>query len=289
MSGLKSQLRLRILLPTAVLALGGVGASAFAFGDTPPLEGADPLPAPPAKAAGSTTTKGSPDAKLRAWSDGANTLCRATLEKIEALDEAQTPEDFRSSLSQTLELENQLAAQLAALDRPEGDAKEIERLLTFASGSRDALARAVASGTDTASVDTFAEAMDESHAQGERFDALARRLGADECAKDGSKPNSPLEKALLRDEIVVVALHAGAATVDRLTIREARAGAIAANVGYLAVDADGAEDLETIRKAYDIRRAPAVIVMRRWVGAVYKFGGWIDRTTVAQAARNAKA
>lgn len=289
MSGLKTQLRLRILVPTAVLALAGVGASAFAFGATPPLEGADPLPTPPAQAAGGSTNDAEPKAKLAAWSRGANTLCRATLEKVEALDEAQSPEALQAWLSQSLDLENQLATQLAALPRPRAEANAIKRLLGFASRSRDALARAVAAGTGTANVDAFADAMDESHAHAERFDALATRLGADACAKDGTKPRSPLEKALLRDKIVVVALHAGDATVDRLAIREARAGAHGANVGYLAIDAGGAEDLETIRKAYDVRRAPAVIVMRRWVGAVYRFGGWIDRTTVAQAARNAKA
>lgn len=287
MSGLKSQLRLRVLLPTAVLALAGVGVSAFAFGGTPPVEGADPLP--PAEAAGGATTANAaaPKARLAEWSNGANTLCRTALEEVEALDEPQTPEALQSWLSQSLELENQLATQLAALPRPEAGAAEIKRLLALASRSRDALARAVATGT--ANVDAFGDAMDESHANGERFDALAERLGADECAKDGTKPLTPLEKALLRDEIVVVALHAGESTVDGLTIREARAGAEAANVGYLAIDAGGAQDLDKIRKAYDVRRAPAVVVMRRWVGAVYKFGGWIDRTVVAQAARNAEA
>jgi hypothetical protein len=288
MSGFKSQLRLRVLLPTAVLALAGVGVGAFAFGGTPPVEGADPLPG---QVAGGATTKAAaqPKTKLTQWSKGAKALCAATLTKVEALDEAHTPEALQSWLSQSLELQNQLATQLAALPRPAASAREIKRLLRSASRARDALARAVALGTATASVDAFGDAMDESHAHGERFDSLARRLGADECAKDGKRPRTPLEKAILREKVVVVALHAGDATVDRLTIREARAGASAASVGYIAIDVGDAKDLETIRKAYDVRRAPAVIVMRRWVGAVYKFGGWIDRTTVAQAARNAKA
>ncbi|MBW3592833.1 MAG: hypothetical protein KY396_03980, partial [Actinobacteria bacterium] len=252
MSGLKSQLRLRVLLPTAVLALGGVGVSAFAFGGTPPVEGADPLPA---QVAGGATTNAAaqPKAKLSEWSKGANALCIATLERVEALDEAHTPEALQARLAQSLELESQLATRLAALPRPKASARKIERLLGFASRSRDALARAVATGTGSASVDAFGDAMDESHAQGERFDALARRLGAAECAKDGTKARTPLEKALLREKIVVVALHAGDATVDRLTIREARAGASAAKVGYLAIDVGGAKDLETIRKAYDVR------------------------------------
>ena len=288
--GLKSQLRLRILLPTAVLALAGIGVSAFAFGGTPPLEGSDPLPKAPGQVAGGETEEpAEPKTKLAAWSKGADDLCRATLDKVEALGEARTPEALHAWLTQAVALENQLATQLAALPRPKSHAREIKRLLQLASSSREALTRAVAIGTARTDVDAFGAAMDESHAEGERFDALAERLGAEECAKDGVKARTPLEKALLRDKIVVVALHAGEATVDRLTIREARSGASAAKVGYLAVDVGGAQDLETIRKAYDVRRAPAVIVMRRWVGAVYKFSGWIDRTTVAQAARNAKA
>ena len=290
MSGLKSQLRLRVLLPTAVLALAGVGVGAFAFGGTPPVEGADPLPRPPAQSAGGASTEaGEPEAKLSQWSKSANALCRTTLEQVEALGEPQTPEALQTWLTESLALETQLAAKLEALPRPAGDAQTVGRLLGAATRARDALALAVSNGTGSGTLDAFGDAMDEAHAEGERFDALAARLGARVCAKDGTAPRTPLEKALFRDRIVVVALHAGDSTVDRLTLREARAGADAAKVGYLPVDVEGAQDLATIRKAYDVRRAPAVVVMRRWAGAVYEFSGWVDRTTVAQAARNARA
>ena len=292
MSGLKEQLRLRILLPTAVLALAGIGMSAFAFGGSPPIEGSDPLPTPPAQQGGAgTTTKKPPEpapVKLTAWAKEADRACRGTLEAAEAIEEAQTPDALAAQLSQILDLNTKLAATLAALPRPAAERKGIARLVGFAERSNAALSGALELQAAPEAANEFAGAMDESYALGEKFDALAVRLGADDCAVDSTKPLTPLEKALLRDKVVVVVLHAADATVDRLAIREARSGADSAKVGFLAVDVGGAKDLATITKTYGVRKAPAVLVMRRWVGAVTRFGGWIDATTVAQAVQNAK-
>ena len=294
MSGLKSQLRLRVLLPTAVVALAGVGMSAFAFGGSPPVEGADPLPPPPSQQAGggtATTRKAAAlSPTLASWAKRANALCRETLGKVDGLESAQTPEELQERLETTLELASDLATRLSALPRPAGeDGRQIERLLALAARSNEALSRAVAIGSSPATAADFADHMDESHRLGERFDALAVRVGAKECAVDSTKRLTPLERALLREKVVVVVLHAEDAPVDRLAIAEARAGAQRANVGFLAVDVGGARDLAALTTAYDVRKAPAVLVMRRWVGAVNSFGGWVDATTVAQAARNARA
>ena len=287
---MKSRLRLRVLLPTAVLALAGVGVSAFAFGGTPPLAGDDPLPAPLPKAAANAANKKTspaPAASKKAWAKQASALCRAALKEADSVPEPQSPEELQAYLAATAQRASKLLAGLEALPRPAAERRAIAALLANARKATKLFeeGQQALAAKDS---DAFASAMDESEALDRKFDAAAVRLGAGDCAVDSTKPLTPLEKALVKDRIVVVVLYSSDSAIDRLAIREARAGANAARVGFLAVEVANTKDVSSFARQYSVRKAPAVLVMRRWLGAVTTFPSYVDRETVAQAAVTAK-
>lgn len=287
---MRSRLRLRVLLPTAVVALAGAGVGAFAFGGAPPLAGDDPLPATTSDAAPNNgQTDNTPaGVSLTAWAKQANALCRAALEEADSLEEPTTPEELQANVAATVARATKLVAGLDALPRPAGQKRDIGSLLRIAGKTVKTLEQAqqALAARDTAA---FARAMDEGHALDAKSDAVAVRLGASGCVADSTKRPTPLEDALLRDRVVVVALYSSDSTLDRLSIEEARAGAAAAKAGFLAVEVDDSKDVSSLARAYSVTKAPAVLVMRRWVGAVTTFQRYVDRETVAQAAANAKA
>jgi len=288
---MKARLRPRVLLPTALVALAGAGVGAYAFGGSPPLAGDDPLPSATATGgANGTLTKNAPAASVSAttWAKQANALCRTALKEAGSLDEPTTPDELQANVVATVARGAKLLTDLTALPRPAAQGRDVGRLLAVAGKTTKALGRAqqALAGGDT---EAFARAMDKTLALDNEFDALAVRVGAPTCAKDSTKPPTALEEALLKDRIVVVALYSSDSMVDRLAIEEARAGAVDAKVGFVAVEVDAAKDVSLLARAYSVTNAPAVLVMRRWVGAVVTFPRYVDRQTVAQAAANAKA
>jgi len=96
-----------------------------------------------------------------------------------------------------------------------------------------------------------------------------------------------VSRALGRNRVVVVSLYAKGAGVDGLARSEARSGAQAAGVGFVALDV--LSELRTVRFArrIDVFATPAVLVLERGGKVRTKFLGFADRETVAQAAANA--
>src|SRR5215207_3691002 len=84
---MRSQLRLRVLLPVAVLGLMGIGAGAFAMGAPPGGTGADTT-------AATTTTAPPPPpvTTLAVWGDEADTLCATASRRLREAGYPTTPE-----------------------------------------------------------------------------------------------------------------------------------------------------------------------------------------------------
>ena len=96
-----------------------------------------------------------------------------------------------------------------------------------------------------------------------------------------------LAAALARNGVVVVALYAPRVELDATAMREARAGAAAAGVGFVAFDVMKERQSRMLTKLLGVLEDPAVLVFRRPGDVVHRFSGFTDMQTVQQAARNA--
>lgn len=130
-------------------------------------------------------------------------------------------------------------------------------------------------------------------------DAIAARIAAKEKTHKTkpAKPSKPtkahaprtttLESALNKHRVAVVLFYAPGDDYDTIQTRETRAGALAANAGFLALDATKNAKVASLAAEYDIRDAPATVVFVRGPRVVYKVAGYMDRAAIAQAAANA--
>jgi hypothetical protein len=96
-----------------------------------------------------------------------------------------------------------------------------------------------------------------------------------------------LAAALTRNKVVVVSLYAPKVELDDTAMREARAGAAAAGVGFVALDVLNEGQSRALTKMLGILEDPGVLVFRRPGELVVRFSGFADMQTVLQAARNA--
>lgn len=111
---------------------------------------------------------------------------------------------------------------------------------------------------------------------------------AEQPAEPDAAPKTALEKALKKHPVVVVVLYAPDSSVDSLAAREARAGALAVRAGFVAVDVTNESALAELAQLFDVRQAPALLVVERGPTVVTQIAGYADRDTVAQAAEAAQ-
>jgi hypothetical protein len=97
-----------------------------------------------------------------------------------------------------------------------------------------------------------------------------------------------LSRALENHSVVVVLFYEPGGAYDRIQTREARAGALAANAGFVAVDASSDREVAWLAQKYEVTEAPAVLIVTR-KGLVNRIYGFAERATVAQAAENARS
>jgi hypothetical protein len=119
----------------------------------------------------------------------------------------------------------------------------------------------------------------------------ASNVGANAGAKPAKtkRPKlSPLERALERNRVVVALFYAPDVAYDTIETREARAGALAARAGFLALDVTDNRAVGELATTYDVRDAPAILVFRRGPRVAVRLSGYADREAVAQAAQNAR-
>ena len=107
--------------------------------------------------------------------------------------------------------------------------------------------------------------------------------------KAAPKPDlTPLERALASHRTAVVLFYEPGAAYDTIQTREARAGALAANAGFIAVDASRNSQVSSLATKYEVRTAPTVLIFVRGPKPAARLQGFVDRATVAQAASNAR-
>ncbi|MEP6909992.1 MAG: hypothetical protein ABI896_06110 [Actinomycetota bacterium] len=96
-----------------------------------------------------------------------------------------------------------------------------------------------------------------------------------------------LASALRHNRVVVVSLYAPDVELDDVAMREARAGAAAAGVGFVALNVMSEAESRPLTKQLGVLEDPAVLVYRRPNLLVSRFSGFADKQTILQAARNA--
>jgi hypothetical protein len=106
--------------------------------------------------------------------------------------------------------------------------------------------------------------------------------------KPKPEKNTPLEQELDAHRVVVVVFQTPGADLDATAVREARAGAAAADGGFLAVDVEKEGDVSDLAAEYEVLEAPTVLVLVRSGDVRSRFDGYVDRETVAQAVTNAR-
>jgi hypothetical protein len=290
---MRRELRLRVLIPIAVVALLGLGVGAMAFSGTPAEE---PMPGPLPRAAGGSAKKAEekPSAKAVAgaerlarvnWRKQANDICTGLNESVARLGEPQKPEDIVQLLPESIALAEAALTRLVTLQPAKADAAEVKRMLAELR-SFVGLEKRASEALANQDVELFVDLNARAFRHNDRGSAIARRLGAKACAA-GATAGSALERALERQRVVVAVLYTPDSTLDRLLVREARAGAQDARVGFVAVTPTDTRSGALLAKRYGVRAAPAVLVFVRWRGAVATFTEFVDRDTIAQAAESA--
>lgn len=110
------------------------------------------------------------------------------------------------------------------------------------------------------------------------------------AAVDSRLP-APLRTELARHHVVVVAFFDPQVGVDGRALVEARAGAAAAGVGFLAVnvlDDSVAVPLTALLPPGQLLPDPGILVYRGSGKIVYRYDGYLDRAAIAQAADSVK-
>jgi hypothetical protein len=94
---------------------------------------------------------------------------------------------------------------------------------------------------------------------------------------------TPLQRELQKHGSVVVLFYTPEGTYDTLQTREARAGALAAGAGFLALDVSRDRKIASLATKYEVRDAPAILVFERGPRVAVRLDGYADREAVAQA------
>lgn len=98
---------------------------------------------------------------------------------------------------------------------------------------------------------------------------------------------SMISSAFFGRKVVVVALYAPDVPLDEMSVAEARAGASAAGVGFVALNVLQESQARPLTNLLGVLEDPGVLVFRRPGDLFLRLSGYADQQTVAQAAMNA--
>jgi hypothetical protein len=293
---MRQQLRLRVVLPVAVLALLGAGVGAYATGGG----GEDG-----ASSEFVVTHKAKPKAAelvaAGTWARKANAICRKAIQEFRAA-KPRTVLDFEPALEKAVRTSAKMDEQLAALGLPRGRQATAHAFLHVSrhgtSSAKDLL-DALRRGDRKA----FGRALATLEQLAPRFGRLARNVGAHECAADAAggfdatfqeneaamlrRPAKALNILLVGHSAVVVVFYAPDSNVDGAAVHEARAAAVSVGAGFLPVNAKRNSALAKLSDEYGVSASPAVLVVTKGPKVVAHFDGFVDRETVAQAVTDA--
>jgi hypothetical protein len=282
---MRSQLRLRVLLPVAVLGLLGIGFGAFAMGGPPDAGGPVTVPS-------TTTTATEPPAPLSraTWAARANKVCAKANNEVRALGMPKSPEETVAYFKRVIAIAARTQDEFVALGWPEGDKARVTRLRAlFADETKTA--GELLGALEAGDVAGFLRLSSRLETSAEAFAELATRLGARRCAQDTFAPtdaDTGLAGALEKNSVVVVLFYSPGSAYDTIQAREARAGAVAARAGFVAVDASRDREVAALAAAFEVLDAPAILIVKRGYRVAARINGFADRETIAQAAANAR-
>jgi hypothetical protein len=97
-----------------------------------------------------------------------------------------------------------------------------------------------------------------------------------------------LSTALSDNRVVVVGLHDPDSALDRMALAEARAGALAAGAGFVAINVFAEAQSRPLLELLGALENPGILVYRRPDVLFARMSGFADSETVAQAAANAR-
>jgi hypothetical protein len=99
---------------------------------------------------------------------------------------------------------------------------------------------------------------------------------------------SALQRELDENGVVVVVFYNPEDDRDSLAVLEARAGAAAADAGFVAVNVMKEKAVQRLAATFEVLRAPAVVVVVPPRRVKARFLEYVDRATVEQAVENAR-
>jgi hypothetical protein len=295
-----SHFRLRVLLPVAVLGVLGLGVGAFAFGRGPVSGGGDtPGPLPPLTGPATTTPAPRSSAELAVWAKKADSWCAGVNSTLAKLEPPKTTSDLEVWLGKIVRIQDDAAAAFPKLGYPKGYKAAVVRLqvnLRQSALASQAAFRALRETNQYA----FTQALNRWGALDTNWQIDMRHLGALVCATDSPDVSSArsiakygsagaaLNAGLLHKHVVVVLFYAPGDDYDTIQTREARAGALDAGAGFLALDVTKNDEVAALAAQYDVRDAPATLVFIPGPKVFYRASGFLDRQSVAQAATDAR-
>jgi hypothetical protein len=295
-----SHFRLRVLLPVAVLGLLGLGVGAFAFGRGPVSGGGDtPGLLPPLTGPATTTPAPRSSAELAVWAKKADSWCAGVNSTLAKLEPPKTTSDLEVWLGKIVRIQAGAAAAFPKLGYPKGYKAAVVRLqvnLRQSALASQAAFRALRETNQYA----FTQALNRWGALDTNWQIDMRHLGALVCATDSPDVSSArsiakygsagaaLNAGLLHKHVVVVLFYAPGDDYDTIQTREARAGALDAGAGFLALDVTKNDQVAALAAQYDVREAPATLVFIPGPKVFYRIAGFLDRQSVAQAATDAR-
>lgn len=105
--------------------------------------------------------------------------------------------------------------------------------------------------------------------------------------KDPRRSVAHMRRMLRNHTVVVVLFYEPGASYDGIQTREARAGALAAGAGFVAVNVSKNREVTPLARRYGVEDAPSLVFVTR-KGVAMRIYGFAERATVAQAVENAR-
>jgi hypothetical protein len=99
---------------------------------------------------------------------------------------------------------------------------------------------------------------------------------------------APVARALRKHSIVVVSLSSPGSDLDKISKSEAKAGAAASGVGFVAIDVFHQGAGIPLLHKLGVVDTPAVLVIKRPANILHELRGFVDRDVVAQAVTDAR-
>ena len=297
---MRQQLRLRVLLPLAVLGLLGAGFGAYAFGQAPE-PASEPLP-PTTTAAAPVSPKAPGPVGRKAWAAEVNALCTETAAPLEQLElpKHPTPKQLENVLRTAVKASARFDKAFAKVGWPRGE-KAAVAALRATSARETIFGRSALEAFRSHDFDRFGRMLDRASADS-RWKAEMRRLGARKCAKEvevgdtarragkGKMPPAvTLEWLLYFKRAAVVLFYTPESGLDGTTVLETRSAALDTGAAFLPVNVKVNGQVSTLAERYDVLEAPSILVFVRGSSPrlVARFDRFADRHTVAQAVENA--